>query len=106
MNVDFYVHFKILFKLTQMSLTIKKKDHLARKQAQNDKSIAEIETEIETQQTISKNLEFSDELAEEAARLRSEEIKSLQDKHDMLKEEIAKFDGVNFTAEYFKDLLA
>ena len=74
------------------------------KQAKNDKAIADIETEIDTQKTIAENLNFSDELAEEAARMRAEEIHELQEKHDMLKEQIAKYEGVNFIDEYFKDL--
>ena len=64
-----------------------------------------IATDIETQQTIAKNLDFCSELAEEAARMRAEEIAALQHKHDMLKGELKKFQDVNFTQEYFQELL-
>lgn len=89
-----------------MSLTIQRRDAYAAKQAKNAVSRAQIETDMETQKTISKNLNFATELANEAQRMREEEIAQLQAKHDALKEEISKLEGLEFTKEYFAELLA
>ena len=88
-----------------MSLTIKRKNAYAEKQAANDSKIGKIQTDIETQQTISKNLDFAQSLADEANRMRNEEIAKLQAKHDSLKEEINKLEGADFTSEYFAEIL-
>ena len=47
-NGPFYPHFKLLFKATQMSLSIKRRDAYSVKQSVNDGKIAEIATDIET----------------------------------------------------------
>ena len=89
-----------------MSLTIQRRDAYVAKQAKNAGSKAQIQTDMETQKTISKNLNFATELANEAQRMREEEIAQLQGKHNALKEEIAKLEGLEFTKEYFAELLA
>lgn len=89
-----------------MSLTIQRRDAYIAKQSKNSGSKAQIQTDMETQKTISKNLNFATELANEAQRMRDVEIAQLSAKHESLKEEIAKLEGVEFTKEYFSELLA
>jgi len=60
---------------------------------------------VATWKTISDNLAFGTMLKAEAERMRNEEIKVLQAKHDMLKEEIAKIEEKDFVQDYFASLL-
>ena len=103
-NLPFYPHYKLLFKITQMAITIKKKIGLERKLAGSAESSKQLEIDIETWETIAENLKFGTELKAEADRMRKEEIDTLEQKHTSLKEEIAKLDGVDFIGEYFAEL--
>ncbi len=53
-----------------------------------------------------KNLEFGEELKDEANRMRREEIATLNQKHDSLKEEMSKIEEklANFAKDYFAEL--
>jgi len=71
------VHFKILYKLTQMALTTQRKDAYISKMKGNDEKMNEIEVQITTQTSIADNLKFGELLAEEATRMRTVEIAEL-----------------------------
>ena len=105
-NIDFFPFYKLLFKLCQMSIITRKRNNFQKKQAVNQISIDQIQTDVETQATISQNLDFHKELSDEAARMRSNEITQLQEKHNQLKTEIGKIEGKDFVQDYFADLLA
>lgn len=104
-NVDFFAHYKLLFKMCQMSLTTKRMTGFERKQAKSDESISEIQTQMETYQAISKNLDFHKELTNEADRMRTCEIALMQKKHDSLKGEMTAMEK-DFVAEYFASLFS
>ena len=100
-NIDFFVHFKILYKVTQMALTTQRRDAYQAKMKGNTGELNAIEAQIATQQSIADNLKFGELLAEEANRMRTVEIAELKEKHNKLQEEIAKLDGQDFNAQYF-----
>jgi len=57
-NLPFYPHYKLLFKITQMAITIKKRDGLKRKLDGSAEGLKQLTIDIETWETISKNLDF------------------------------------------------
>ena len=71
------MHFKILYKLTQMALTTQRRDAYISKMKGNDEKMNEIEVQITTQTSIADNLKFGELLAEEATRMRTVEIAEL-----------------------------
>ena len=103
-NVDFFVHFKILYKLTQMGLTTQRRDAYAEKMGGNDSRLNEIEEKVATQEQIADNLKFGEMLAEEATRMRTVEIAELSEKLNKLREEIEKLKGQDFESVYFTEL--
>ena len=103
-NIDFFVHFKILYKLTQMGLTAQRRDAYAEKMSGNDSRLHEIEEKVATQEQIADNLKFGEMLAEEATRMRTVEIAELSEKLNKLREEIEKLKGQDFEAVYFAEL--
>ena len=102
-NIDFFVHFKILYKVTQMALTTQRRDAYQAKMKGNTGELNSIEAQIATQQSIADNLNFGELLAEEANRIRTVEIAELTEKHNKLQEEMAKLDGQDFNAQYFAE---
>ena len=107
-NLAFYPHFKLLFKITQMSVTVKKREGLQRKIAGSADSTKNLDIEIETWTTISKNLDFGNELKAEAERMGREEIDVLKQKHAALNKQIENVEKVieNFATDYFAELTA
>lgn len=103
-NVHFYVHYKLLFKICQMGFTIRKKIGLEKKILGSTKRINEWQTEQETYEMIAENLEFGKKMAAEATRMREQEIAVLQTKFETLESAIADREGVDFVAEYFEDI--
>ena len=103
-NVDFFVHFKILYKLTQMGLTTQRRDAYAEKMGGNDSRLNEIEEKVATQEQIADNLKFGEMLAEEATRMRTVEIAELSEKLNKLREAIEKLKGQDFEGDYFAEL--
>jgi len=65
-NVQFIPYFKVLFKLVQMGLTKKNKVNLERKQVTADKTLADLQVQIETQDAIIENLTFHETVSAEA----------------------------------------
>ena len=107
-NEAFYPHYKIVFKLCQMALLQKGKERNEKKSADLANEIKEIQTEIDTQTAISENLDFHQELRQEAQRMRDTEIHELQCKHNELKEnmENTKRSDEDFIKDYFQALFA
>ena len=103
-NVEFFVHFKILYKLTQMGLTTQRRDAYAEKMGGNDSRLNEIKEKVATQEQIAENLKFGEMLAEEATRMRTVEIAELSEKLNKLREEIEKLKGQDFESVYFAEL--
>jgi len=104
-NLPFYPHYKLLFKLTQMAISIRKKNGLEKSLAGTSERNKGLQVNVDTWETISKNLEFGKMLKAEAERMRNEEIAVLQKKHEELKTEIGKIKDVDFVKEYFAALL-
>lgn len=104
-NLPFYVHYKLLFKLCQMAISIRKMKGIEKSLAGTNEKNKTLQVQVDTFETISKNLAFGEQLKAEAERMRKEEIAVLQRKHESLKEEIAKIKDVDFVKEYFASLL-
>ena len=77
-NVEFFPHFKLCFKLCQMAIIIRRRDHVQKKMEASEVDKKEIQTKMETSITISENLNFHNELTEEAERMRNGEIDQLE----------------------------
>jgi len=104
-NLIFYVHYKLLFKLVQMGISIRKMNGLQKGINATVERNKELDVKVTTWKTISDNLAFGTMLKSEADRMRNEEIATLQKKHDMLKEEIEKIESKDFVQDYFSSLL-
>lgn len=104
-NLPFFVHYKLLFKLCQMAISLRKMKGIEKSLAGTNEKNKALQVQVDTYETISKNLAFGEQLKAEAERMRKEEIAVLQRKHESLKEEIAKIKDVDFVKEYFASLL-
>ena len=104
-NLIFFVHYKLLFKLTQMGISIRKMNGLTKGLKVTEDRNKQLQVKATTYQTISDNLAFGPMLKNEADRMRNDEIATLQTKHDMLKAEIEKITEKDFVQEYFASLL-
>lgn len=83
-NVQFIPYFKVLFKLVQMGLTKKNKVNLERKQVTADKTLADLQVQIETQDAIIENLAFHETVSAEASRSRENDITNIETKSAQL----------------------
>ena len=106
-NEYFYAPYKLVFKFCQIALLTHQKAKYSRRVEGIAAKIADAQTQIDTQESIKKNLDFHLELRKEAQRMRDQEIATLQIKHDNLKGqmEIIKKEDADFIADYFKDFL-
>ena len=104
-NLPFYVHYKLLFKLTQMAISRRKMAGIGKSLGAATEKNKGLEVQKKTWETISENLSFGKLLQSEAERMRNEEIAVLTRKHEALKEEIAKIEEKDFVKEYFEALM-
>ena len=107
--MPFFPYFKLLFKLCQIGMTMKKKQSLERKQIDAEVYITDKEVEKQTFQSLMDNLAFHDKITDQVIRTQQEDIYAIVNKQDGLRNEIARCRNIcsgNFKAEYFASLLA
>lgn len=76
----FFAHFKVLFKLVQAGLSIKRMNNLQRKLEANRKDVAVCEKVITDEEAVIGNLHFVDIMEQEAQRIRNDEANFLGQK--------------------------
>lgn len=76
----FFAHFKILFKLVQMGLSMKRMNNLTRKLDENNRNLAEVNKSISVQQEIIANLACSDAMLREANNIRTCDLELINNK--------------------------
>lgn len=100
----FYPYFKVLFKLVQSGLTLKKKMNLQRQQVNYDKQIEEIKVKIETQKALIKNLDFHKRMTQEAERIQAGEYEAIASKQLRLQQTYDQIASANHVADFFAGL--
>ena len=106
-NEYFYAPYKLVFKFCQIALLSHQKEKYTRRVTGIAQKIADAQTLIDTQEAIKKNLDFHEELRQEAQRMKDQEIATLQIKHDNLKAQMSKIqkEDADFIADYFKEIM-
>ena len=102
MYLPLFCHFKVLFKLVQIGLSVKRVKNLQRKKDAADREKSDILTKIAEEKAILKELEFHKEMRKEAQRIKEQEIKFLVNKRAAVQ---ARLDRLNQSdpAQLFMD---
>ncbi len=105
--LPFFPYFKVLYKLCQMGMTLKKKQSLERKAENSKKEMDELNIEQVTAQAIVDNLAFHERMTAEAGRTRQEELAALMRKERALANKIQELqlykDEARFREQYFRN---
>merc|ERR1712110_298283 len=106
-NLPFFTYFKLLFKLAQIGMTLKKKQSLEMKQLDADQVIKDKEVEIISMRGLVSNLDFHQRISAQVQRTVDEDIAAIVSKQQRIYNEIQRAQtnvGENFKQEYFSTL--
>ena len=73
--LDFFCHFKVLFKLVQIGLSVKRLDNLEKKKDKISKDVQELKSKIQDEEQVAEQLGFHENIRKEAQRIFDQEIK-------------------------------
>jgi hypothetical protein len=80
----FYCHFKILFKLVQIGLSVKRVKNIQRKLDNENNSITELKNEFDDESAVLDELNTANTMRNEAQRIQDNEIYVLTEKRNNL----------------------
>ena len=80
--LDFFCHFKVLFKLVQIGLSVKRLENLNKKKDKCALEIQELKAKIQDEESVAEQLKFHEGMRKEATRIRECEIRFLQQKRE------------------------
>ena len=87
-NVVYFPFFKVLFKLTQIGLTVRNRNALQRGIEGTEKTIAEAKISMEQTFDLMENLNFQESMMAEMERSRNEDMQVIVNKQNELQQKI------------------
>ena len=86
--LPFFPYFKVLYKLCQMGMTLKKKQSLQRKAETSKRELEELEISQVSAQRLVDNLGFHERMTAQANRIRSSELATMVAKKEQLEQKM------------------
>lgn len=96
----FYSHFKILFKMVQIGLSVKRVKNIQRKLDKDNATATELANQLKDENAVLDELKVTEQMVEEAERMRAEEIRVLSEKRDQLTRRIQELSSKDITSNY------
>ena len=106
--IPFMPYFKLLFKLCQIGLMMKKKQSLERKQIDADEYIADKTVKIASASALIDNLSFHERITAQILRTNEQDISAITNKQDRLRREIERtqqYTTADFKQDYFRSIV-